>query len=536
MHFLQNSPQLPSKPHKFISPMILNNSILARWLAGAQPGQAGTNAAFDSAPDAAKVQLPPYPRNGPIGVVHLGLGAFHRAHQALVFDALLRQGDARWGVLGVAMQNPALADAMRQQDGLYAVQVASSAGVGWQVAGSIWRTCVAAREPSDVVSAIAAPATRWVTLTVTEKGYGPALANLLVQGLAARRAAGLGGLTLASCDNLSNNGRKLQALCIEAAQAPEFGNADSPTSPLAGWIETTCAFPNSMVDRIVPAATAQRLAAARLVLGVDDQAALGTEAFWEWVIERRFVDATDAQVLGAAGVTVVDDVGPFEEAKLRLLNGSHTAMACIGALAGLPVISDCIQQPAVHQFIRELMTREVGPQLHRPHWPAYRDALLSRFANPALQHSVHQIATDSSQKIPQRWPPSVQGAMQLGLPIERLAFAAAAWMRYLRGVDEQGRPYLINDPMAQALQSLALAGAGNAAASIQALGRNGAIWGGQLVISNLWLARVEHWLGRIEQMGVLAALAQLNSEHSADPNSTPIAAPRKSPPPASLSA
>ena len=494
--------------------MILNSKALQNGLARTDGASAASN-----------IQLPGYPRNGPIGVVHLGLGAFHRAHQALVFDALLGRGDSRWGVLGVAMQNPVLADAIRQQDGLYAVQIASSAGVGWQVSGSIWRTCVAAREPSEVIWAMAAPATRWVTLTVTEKGYGPALGRLLVQGLKARREAGLGGLTLASCDNLSHNGRKLQALCIEAAQAPEFVNADARAPSLANWIDSHCAFPNSMVDRIVPATTPERLAAARQALGVVDQAALGTEAFWEWVIERRFVDAADAEVLAAGGVTVVDDVSPFEDAKLRLLNGSHSAMACIGAVAGLPVISDCIQQPAVHQYIRDLMTKEVGPQLQRPDWPAYRDALLARFANPALQHSVHQIATDSSQKIPQRWPPSVLGALQRGLQIERLAFAAAAWMRCLRGVDGQGRPYAINDPMAQALQAQAQASAGNAAATVQVLGRIAAIWGEQLPLMTAWLARVEHWLGLIQQLGVLAALAQLNSESAIHHTSSPDASP-----------
>lgn len=449
------------------------------------------------------ISAPGYARGGPVGVVHLGLGAFHRAHQALVFDALLRRGDARWGVLGVAMRSTALADALAAQDGLYAVQVANAAGVHWQLSGALWKTCVAAREPSQVVRALAAPSTRWVTLTVTEKGYGPALATLLVQGLAARQAAGLEGLTLASCDNLAHNGRKLQALCIEAALA------QSPA--LAHWIAATCAFPNSMVDRIVPAATAERLAAAAQALGVADQAALGTEAFWEWVIERRFVDADDADTLAAVGVTVVDDVGPFEEAKLRLLNGSHTAMACIGAVAGLPVISECIAQPAIHQFVHGLMTVEVGPQLSRPDWARYRDALLARFANPELRHRVHQIATDSSQKIPQRWTPSVLGALRTGQPVERLAFAAAAWMRYLRGSDEQGQGYAIHDPMAEQLQALTLAHAGDAAATVQALGTLSAIWGEALPQEARWLARITHWLDQITQLGMLAALAQLNT-------------------------
>jgi fructuronate reductase len=454
----------------------------------------------------AAIQRPGYARTGPIGVVHLGLGAFHRAHQALVFDTLLQRGDARWGVLGVAMHNPALADALDQQDGLYAVQIASSAGTRWQVGGAIWRTCLAARDPSAVVQAMAAPTTRWVTLTVTEKGYGPELAALLVQGLAARHAAGLAGLTIASCDNLSNNGHQLQTLVIDAARRH--------AAALADWVQATCAFPNSMVDRIVPAATPAHLAVAAAALGVQDQAALATEAFWEWVIERRFVDGADGDALAAAGVTVVDDVSLFEEAKLRLLNGSHSAMAYMGAVAGLPLISDCIGQAAIHRFIHDLMTLEVGPGVRRADWQVYRDELLARFANAALQHKAHQIANDGSQKIPQRWVPSVLHALQHGLPIERLAFAAAAWIRYLRGVDESGQTYAINDPMAGPLQTLALANAASPADSVQALARLPAIWGERLPQNTHWLARVTHWLGQINQLGMLAAVAQQNLQQS----------------------
>ncbi|MDP2820523.1 MAG: mannitol dehydrogenase family protein [Polaromonas sp.] len=452
---------------------------------------------------ARSIHVPGYPRSGAPGVVHLGLGAFFRAHQALVFDTLLQRGDTRWGVFGVAMRSTALADSLQAQDGLYAVQVASSAGSQWQVGGAIWQTAVAARAPAWVVQSIAAPSTRWLTLTVTEKGYRPELAQLIVQGLSARLAAGLPGLTIASCDNLVGNGRQLQALCLAAAQT--VGPA------LADWVAGNCAFPNSMVDRIVPAATPQRLAAAREALGVADEAALGTEAFWEWVIERRFADASDADTLAAAGVTVVDDVAPFEAAKLRLLNGSHTAMACMGAVAGWPVIGECIMQPAVRSFIHGLMTQEVGPQLARPDWPAYRDALLARFANPALQHSVHQIANDSSQKIPQRWPPSVLGALRAGLPVDHLAFAAAAWMRYLRGSDELGQSYAMHDPMAGELQALALAHAGDAAASVQALGRLPAIWDEVLSNDQRWLALVTRRLDAIGRLGVLGALVKLQA-------------------------
>ena len=440
------------------------------------------------------VAVPTYLRDGAPGVVHLGLGAFHRAHQALVFEQLLAAGDSRWGVLGVAMRQPALAQALAAQDHLYTVQTASAQARSWQVCGAIWNSCVASESPHTVVQAMAAATTRWVTLTVTEKAYTPALAALLVQGLRARRAAGLGGLTVASCDNLSGNGRQLRTLCLAAA-----GQADG----LADWIAAHCAFPNSMVDRIVPAASGVTSDQAAQALGLADQAALRTEAFWEWVIERNFVDDTDAATLSAVGVQVVDEVAPFEEAKLRLLNGSHSAMACIGALAGLPVISDCIAQPAVYQLVHGLMTHELGPLLRRPDWPDYRDALLQRFANPTLQHSVHQIATDSSQKISQRWVPSALAALQAGLPVERLAFAAACWLRYCRGVDEQGRAYALADPLADTLTTLARSAGDDLDTLVATLGCLPAVWGKALPAHPDWLPRVRHWLGRIEAEGVL---------------------------------
>jgi fructuronate reductase len=447
------------------------------------------------------ITVPAYVRRGPTGVVHLGLGAFHRAHQALVFDQLLTHGDARWGVLGVAMRQAALADTLAAQDGLYSVQLASAQGRRWQVGGALWRTCLATRERQTVVQALAAPTTRWVTLTVTEKAYGPELASLLVEGLAARRAAGHGGLTLASCDNLQDNGRSLQALCMQHAQAIDTG--------LARWLDTTCAFPNSMVDRIAPAGSPAITAEAREALGLPDPAALRSEVFWEWVIERRFADATDAAVLASAGVQVVDDVRPYEHAKLRMLNGSHSAMACIGAVAGLPVISDCVAEGRVHRFVHALMSTEIGPLLQRSDWPVYRDALLARFANPHLHHSVHQIATDSSLKIALRWVPAAVDALQAGRAVTRLAFCAAVWMRYLQGADEAGNTYAVSDPMAAQLQEMARAHAGDAAGTFNALGQVPAIWGGVLAHDPTWRALVIGHLQSIQSHGVLASAANI---------------------------
>ncbi|MDO8456143.1 MAG: mannitol dehydrogenase family protein [Burkholderiaceae bacterium] len=446
-------------------------------------------------------RLPSYPRKGLVpGVVHLGLGAFHRAHQAMVFETLLQRGDPRWGVLGVAMRSTQVAETLDAQDGLYSVQVASAQDTYWQVVGSIWQTCVASREPEQVVAVIAAPLTRWVTLTVTEKGYTAELATLIVRGLAARRMAGLSGLTIASCDNLSGNGDLLKALCVRAA-----GDA-----ALQHWIVSQCAFPNSMVDRIVPAATALRREEAAQALRLTDDAALATEGFWEWVLEDHFADAADADTLRSVGVTVVSAVKPFEEAKLRMLNGSHSAMACMGAVLGLPTICDCITQPDIRQFVHNLMTLEIMPHLSRPDLATYRDALLARFANPALKHSVHQIATDNSQKIPQRWPPSALAQLDSGGSAEHLAFAAAVWMRYCLGEDERGGSYALSDPLAEVLQATAKQHRGDAPATVKALLGTGSIWGNLLPQDVRWTPRVTYWLGQIQSCGVMQALKDIN--------------------------
>ena len=451
-----------------------------------------------------QLQLPLHGQNQlQVGVVHLGLGAFHRAHQAVVFDALLTAGDPRWGVLGVAIRSTELADALAAQDGLYSVQIASAKGRRWQVVGALSQTCVAAREPEQVVAAIAAPSTRWITLTVTEKAYGPELAALLVKGLAARQAAGLGGLTIASCDNLTGNGHKLRQLCLDAAQKAD--------PALAQWMAKRCTFPNSMVDRIVPAATAQHCADAALVLGLEDACALGTEGFWEWVIENNFVDPQDAALLASAGVQVVKEVQPFEEAKLRMLNGSHTAIALMGAVMGRPTVADCVAQPDIHWFVHHLMTDVVMPQLQRPGLPAYRDALLTRFANPDLRHKVHQIASDSSLKIPLRWLPTIQARLAAGAPVEPLAFASAVWLRYLLAEDDAGQPYAISDPLGTRLQALAQQHRGDAAATVQALLALSSVWGADLPHNPQWAARVTYWLQRIHAGSVASALAELRS-------------------------
>mgnify|MGYP000464542183 CR=1 FL=1 len=450
----------------------------------------------------ASIHAPAYDRTSHApGVVHLGLGAFHRAHQAMVFDQLLAGGDTRWGIHGVGMTRPDLVNQLKAQDGLYAVRIADGQGVKWQVPGALWRMNVAATERDAVVQAIAAPSTRWVTLTVTEKGYTPALAELLLDGLRLRQQASLSGITIASCDNLQGNGHKLQAL-VKAAATPQ--DAD-----VLRWMDAHCAFPCSMVDRIVPAATPEVMAAAQEALGVQDHCALSTEGFWEWVIEDRFANPADAALLQSAGVRVTSDVHSYEEAKLRMLNGSHSAMALMGAITGRPYIASCIGEPHIREFVYRLMSREVAPHLARSDWAEYRDALISRFGNPYLKHSVHQIATDSSQKIPQRWPPSVLGQIAQGASFEHHALATAVFLRYTLGVDEQGQAYTLNDPQAESLMSLGANQRTEPKACVHALLAREDLWGHALPQHEAWIARVTHWHQHVLQHGVDAAIQHL---------------------------
>lgn len=442
---------------------------------------------------------PGYRRDGTPGVVHLGLGAFHRAHQAMVFDRLLASGDGRWGVHGVGMTQAALVDALRAQDGLYAVRVADSQGSHWAVPGALWRLNVAATEREAVVQAIGSPATRWVTITVTEKGYMPALAQLLLDGLRLRWQNQLPGLTVASCDNLQANGRKLQALVM----------TEATDAALRDWIEAHCAFPCSMVDRIVPATSEAVRESVASELGVQDPSALAVEAFWEWVIEDRFADPADGPLLATQGVRVTPEVHVYEDAKLRMLNGSHTAMALIGAVTGRPFIADCIGAPHIRAFVHGLMGEEVAPNLQRSDWASYRDALIERFANPHLRHSVHQIATDSSLKIPLRWVPSIQAQLARGASVERHALATAVWLRHGLAVDEQGQAYTVNDPQAQWLQANASTQREAPGRSLQALLERTDFWGDTLPHNAHWRSRVAHWHRTVLDAGVDRAIEQL---------------------------
>jgi fructuronate reductase len=423
------------------------------------------------------IHLPAYDRGAVRpGIVHLGLGAFARAHQAVYIDDILARGDMGWGIVGASLRSPDMRDALLPQDGLYALAVRSSERTGLRVIGSVGEVLVAPENPAALVARMADPAIRIVTLTVTEKGYchDPASGDLderhpdivhdltrreaprsapglLAAALAARKAQGIPPFTVLTCDNLPANGRTVKRVLSRFATllSPEFG----------AWVEGEVACPSTMVDRIVPATTdADRLEVAE-ALGLDDAWPVMAEPFTQCVVEDHF--PAGRPDLAAVGVELTGDVAPFEHMKLRLLNASHSAMAYLGYLAGYETIAETIADPGFARFIRAMMDEEITPTLHMPpgvDLEAYKAALLTRFANPALRHRTWQIAMDGSQKLPQRILGTIRDRLAAGAPFPRLALAVAGWMRYAAGTDERGQPIDVRDPLADTLRRAGVAG------------------------------------------------------------------------------
>ncbi|MES2056011.1 MAG: mannitol dehydrogenase family protein [Pseudomonadota bacterium] len=388
------------------------------------------------------------------GVVHLGIGAFHRAHQAVFFEHALNGGDLRWGVSGASLRSPVVHDALAPQDGLYSVVNRDGAEERVQVIGAVREVLVAPQDPAALLARLAARDTHIVTLTITEKGYAAgtpdSAAGYLAAALAERRANGIDPFTVISCDNLSHNGDRLKQAVLAAARASD--------PALVDWIDHKAAFPSSMVDRIVPATSEDDIAHLATRIGVEDRAMVKTEPFRQWVIEDRF--SGPRPDLEAAGVQITRDVAPWEEAKLRLLNGAHSAIAYLGGLAGIAFVHEVIALPAAFAFIEALMDETAATLTPPPGLdiPAYRAALLARFANPALQHRTRQIAMDGSQKLPQRLLAPIATLFDRDRAAPTLTLAVAGWMRWTAGRDDQGEPHAVEDPLAPAIAA-ALGGA-----------------------------------------------------------------------------
>lgn len=420
------------------------------------------------------VQQPQYDRNALRSrIVHFGFGAFHRAHQALLTDRVLNAKGGDWGICEISLfSGDTLMSQLRAQDHLYTVLEKGAKGNQPIVIGAV-HECLNAKLDSlaAIIEKFCEPQVAIVSLTITEKGYciDPATGKLdtqnprivhdlenpqephsapgiLVEALHRRRERGLQPFTVLSCDNIPDNGHVVKNAVL--------GMAQKRSPELAGWIAEQVSFPGTMVDRIVPAATDESLAEIARELGVDDPCAISCEPFIQWVVEDNFVAGRPEWEL--AGVQMVQDVLPWEQMKLRMLNGSHSFLAYLGYLAGYAHINECMEDDAFRDAARRLMLDEQAPTLRITgvDLTDYADSLIARFANPALQHRTWQIAMDGSQKLPQRMLEGIRVLIQRESRWPLLALGIAGWMRYVSGVDERGNPIDVRDPLSDKIRSL----------------------------------------------------------------------------------
>lgn len=389
-----------------------------------------------------QVARPLYDRDAQaVGIVHFGIGAFHRAHQAWYTDAAMNAGDTNWMITGVSLRSPAVAHQMNPQGGLYALAERSGGSTVTRIIGSVRNVLVAGEEPDGVIAALAAPTTHVVSLTITEKGYcrradgsldldladRTSFYHFVTQALVRRRKSELGGVTLLPCDNLADNGATLARLMIQylARHEPD----------LVPWFEENCTCPSTMVDRIVPATTSDdRAWVAATLGGIQDEACVVTEPFSQWVIEDRF--AGRRPDWDKVGAQLVRDVAPYETAKLRMLNGAHSLLAYCGLKAGYDYVHEAVADPDLRRLVERLMRDEAAPTITpapEQDLASYADSLIARFANPSLNHRLIQIAMDGSQKIPQRWLQTLAENKRQGRACPAILQGIEAWIHHLRG-------------------------------------------------------------------------------------------------------
>lgn len=409
-----------------------------------------------------------------VGVVHLGLGAFSRAHQfAFIERAAAHRGEVCWAISAFSERSPAAAELLAAQDGLYSLRAVSNASDQLRVVASLRETHFALDEPDTLLTQLASPSVQLVTITVTEKGYRRAASGRglqrddpeiladarrddpqtvigqVVRGIEARLRSTGAPLTVLSCDNLPGNGELLAGLVQDFVALP--GRFDRR---LSRFIAESVTFPSSMVDRIVPAPGAADRAEASRRLGLADEAALVTEPFMQWVVEDRF--AGSRPDLAVAGVEIVDDVTPYEELKLRTLNGIHSALAYLGALAGYTFVSEGLADDGLVAFVTALADDEVRASLSLPSgvdFVDYRTTVLERLANPYLPYRNLQVASDGSQKLPQRILATVRSRLRAGAVPRRGTLVVAAYLRCVCvGRDDDGHPIEVSDPLAEGLR------------------------------------------------------------------------------------
>jgi len=407
------------------------------------------------------------PANHDIGIVHIGMGAFHRAHQAVYTDDVLARFGGDWRILGVSLRSTDIATALNTQNGRYFLVVhADQPNIPpeFRVIGSVAGVLAAKHGVTPVLSAMVRPETRIVSLTVTEKAYGiksqqegldlddphiiadlatpqnpKGVVGLITRALHLRRAAGHGPFSVLSCDNLPDNGKLVRAGVLD------FANRLDPQ--LADWIRTYVSFPSTMVDRITPAATDTLKSKVFAATGCTDLVPVVTEKFSQWVIEDTFCNGRPAwQNVGAL---LVEDVAPYEQMKLRMLNGAHSMLAYTGFLSGHKLVRETMADPAFSKMIARHISAAASTlaPLKGVDLEDYAQALLQRFKNPNIAHETYQIAMDGSQKMPQRIFEPALVALENGNDAGTYAFATAAWIRYLAAQHDNGEKYALRDPL-----------------------------------------------------------------------------------------
>ena len=485
------------------------------------------NAVLDDLP--AGCRRPAYAREAlRAGIVHLGVGAFHRAHQAVYTDDAIEAAGGHWGTIGISLRSNTAATQLNPQDGLFCVGSRDGDRESLRAIGNIKTVITAPEDPAAALAALLEPQIGIVTLTITEKGYcidpasgellvdhedlrhahDPSLApgsaiGYLVEAIRLRQRAGTAPFTLVSCDNLPANGARLHSALVQYAAVSDRA--------LARFIETDIACPQTMIDRIVPATTGEDLDRIEAALGYRDAGYVKTEPFSQWVIEDRFPGPVPAW--DRAGAMFVAAVGPFEAAKLRLLNGPHSTIAYLGYLAGFEYVHEVMAEPELRRCVTGLMEQEILPAVDPP--PGldlgnYARDLEKRFENRALEHRTWQIAMDGSQKLPQRLLDTIRHRIREDRSYDRLALAVAAWMIYAGGKDLDGKRIDVRDPLAERTAELGRAANGSASRLVDGFLGLTDVFGEDLSADRGFAATLEARAKTLLGRGVLAAVREVS--------------------------
>jgi fructuronate reductase len=511
---------------------------------------------FDLAP---KVVKPKYKisEHKP-GIVHIGIGAFHRGHQAVFTDDAIANSGGDWRIIGVSLRSSSVAHQLNPQNGLYTLTTKHNSQVEHRLIGSIDKVLVAPDNPRVVTDTIAMPSIKVITLTVTEKGYHYDLATqaldlnspdiqhdiehpdspvsmpgFIVAGCA-KRSGLVGGvdskrehskltppkLTIISCDNLPENGKITRTVVLSLAQ--------KISTELAEWISANVSFCSSMVDRIVPAVNDEHRADIAKSIGLRDEGMIQTEPFKQWVIEDNFADNSTLSSVpdwASAGALIVSNVESYERLKLRTLNGSHSALAYMGVLLGFTWIHEAVNDSLLGKIVKQMMVEESGPSLITPvgfDLATYQQDIIERFQNDQIPYATQQVAMDGSQKMVQRiFAPiidhidqsdDIKNDKQLERAgthkIKILTTVIASWLLYLRGETEQGESYSISDPLGDKLQAIVKANQ-EPASLLDALFSQTSVFPNQLTQNKAFVDLLTLTLHRIQQNGLREHLIKI---------------------------